>query len=229
MKRGVVTSLSLLGLSLFIFTMSGCGSSSVDKAMISVEDGQTKVMEISEQLMNGEITNEEAEKKIEEITKKMESWTNALKDYYKTVSDFDGIPKRAKNLGAYELKWFDIIENDSSITEFSKKDHLPESMSLVYSYDDEAKAIEVAEKLADSMGIEESTHSPRKLQKQLEETMQSMLEYMSDEEKAEYEKNKMSGYIADQSKWDYYIMISVLDGKISIIINNNKQMQEILE
>jgi hypothetical protein len=49
------------------------------------------------------------------------------------------------------------------------------------------------------MNIEEASHSPRLLQESLDETMKSMMEYMSDEDKAEYEKNKMSGYIADGS------------------------------
>jgi hypothetical protein len=50
-----------------------------------------------------------------------------------------------------------------------------------------------------------------------------MMEYMSDEDKAEYEKNKMSGYIADGSIWDYYVMVSVLEWKINVLANNIAQ------
>jgi len=75
-----------------------------------------------------------------------------------------------------------------------------ESIALIYTYSNEADAIQAAEKLAANIGIEETSHSPRILQKNLDETMKSMMEYMSDEDKAEYEKNKMSGYIADAIK-----------------------------
>jgi len=132
-------------------------------------------------------------------------------------------------MGIHEIKGFDIVEGDSFVAEYSKKDHIPESLNLVYSYDNEEKAIEAAEKLAWEVGLKEAGHSPRKLQEDLNKTMKSMMEYMSDEDKAEYEKNKMSGYIADGEKWDYYIMISALDGELSIIVNNNTQMSEIMK
>ena len=226
MKKQFITSLWLFILWLFVLTVGGCGSTKVDNTSISVEDGQAQITEISEQLMKGEITNEEAEVKIESIKKNMETATDALKDNYNNVSSFDWIPSWAKKLGAYELKWFDIVEWDSSVTEYSKKNHMSEAMSLVYSYSDEDAAIEVAEKLAANMGIKESKYSPRLLQANLEETMKGVRDLMSDEDKAKFEKNKKSGYIADQNKWDYYIMVSVLNGKISIIINNNAQMAE---
>jgi len=228
MKKKLITGTWLFVMWILTVIIGGCGSQ-IDNALISIEEWQTQIMEIWEKMMNGEISTEKWELLIEEITEKMESVGSALKDNYSNVSDFDGIPKWAKDLGAYELKWFDIVVSDSSVTKYSKKDYLPESMSLVYTYDDEDEAIQVAEKLATNMNIKESGHSPRLLQAQLEETMKSMLWYMSDEDKAEYEKNKISGYIADESKWDYYIMVSVLDGEISIIINNDAQMGEFVK
>lgn len=53
--------------------------------------------------------------------------------------------------------------------------------------------------------------------------MESVMGSMSDEDKADYEKNKMSGYIADGNKGDYSIMISVLQGELSIIATNVAQ------
>jgi len=159
----------------------------------------------------------------------IENAETQMKALYNNVSDFDGVPKWAKTLGVYELKWFDIIAWESAVIEYSPKNYMPESMSLVYAYDNEKKAIEAAEKLSANMGIKESNHSPRLLQKQIDESMKSMEEHMTKEDKEEYENNKMSGYIADQNKWDYYVMVSVLDWKISIIVNNNAQMEEIMK
>jgi hypothetical protein len=57
----------------------------------------------------------------------------------------------------------------------------------------------------------------------LDETMKAMVEYMSDKEKEDYENNKMSWYMADGSIWDYYVMVSVLEGKINVLANNVAQ------
>ncbi len=218
MKKLLIIAMATLPILLLI----GCGS---DKdALITIEDGQTQMMEISEQLMNWEISQEDANEKMEEITANMETQEDMMKDLYKNVSDFDGLPKWAKNLGIYELKWFDFLDSKSSVTDYDKKSGMGESIALIYAYDDEAEAIQSAEKLAKAIGITESNHSPRILQKNLDETMKSMMEYMSQEEKMDYEKNKMSGYIADDIKWDYSIMVSILQGEISILATNISQI-----
>lgn len=218
MKKLLLISILLIS----AFMLTACGT---DKnAMVSIEDGQMQMMEISEQLMNGEISQEDANKKMEEISKNMESIENTMKDAYKNVSDFDGLPKWAKSLGLYELNGFEFVKSESSVTEYDKHYGMWESISLVYTYDDEAKAIQAAEKLVASAGMKESSgHSPRILQKNLDKTMESMREYMPEEDKIEYEKNKMSGYISDEIKWDYSIMISVLEGQISILATNIAQ------
>jgi len=41
---------------------------------------------------------------MEEITANMETQEDMMKDLYKNVSDFNGLPKWAKSLGIYELK-----------------------------------------------------------------------------------------------------------------------------
>jgi hypothetical protein len=66
--------------------------------MISIGDGQMQMMEISEQLMNGEITNEEANEQMEEIKANMETQEDMMKDLYKNILSFDGLPKWAKKL-----------------------------------------------------------------------------------------------------------------------------------
>ena len=217
MKKLLIMAMAILP----ILLLTGCGSNKSEQ--ISIEDGQEQMIELSEQLMNGEISQEEANEKMEYIKENMESVENTMKDTYENISDFDGLPKWAKNLWIYEIKWFDLVDWESSVTEYDKHYGIWESISLVYTYDDEDDAIKAAEKLASSIGIEESSHSPRILQEGLDKTMQSMMEFMSDEDKAEYENNKMSGYIADETKWDYYIMVSVLDGEISIIATNMAQ------
>jgi hypothetical protein len=42
------------------------------------------------------------------------------------------------------------------------------------------------------MNIEEASHSPRLLQKSMDETIKSMMDSMSDEDIEKYENNKMS-------------------------------------
>lgn len=217
MKKIATTGLGLFALWLFAITLSGCGSNA-NNWLISIEDGQTQIMEISEQLMNGEITNEEATERMEKITANMETQEDMMKDLYKNVSSFDGLPKWAKNLGIYELKNFDLIDSESSVTEYDKYYGMGDSIVLVYTYDDEGEAIQAAEKLAASMKIKETSHSPRLLQKSLDETMN-----MSEEDRVEYENNKMSWYIADEMKGDYSLMVAVLDGKISIFATNVAQ------
>ncbi len=49
------------------------------------------------------------------------------------------------------------------------------------------------------------------------------MDNMPKEDREKYEENKMSGYIADGQKGDYYIQVSVLNGKINIIANNTTQ------
>jgi hypothetical protein len=57
-----------------------------------------QMMDISEQLMNGEITQDEANKKMGKINSNMETQEDMMKDIYKNVSNFDGLPKWAKKL-----------------------------------------------------------------------------------------------------------------------------------
>lgn len=228
MKKAIRTSLWILVLGIFAMTLSGCGSKE-SKAVKTIETSQEQMMEISEKMMNGDISVEEWEKILEDIAKDMGTQEDTLKDAYTNISDFDGLPKRAKNIWLYELKWFDLIKEESVIIEFSKKNYTPESLTLVYKYSDEAKAIQEMEKMAGSIWFEESSMSPRLLQKQTDEMVKSMFEFMSEEDKIEYEKNKISGYVADWEIGDYYLMLSVIDDKIMILANNNAQMVEIME
>lgn len=216
------TLLSLLVLSLFAFSLSACGSAEKN-AMDTTTNGEEQMMKISDQLMNGEITNEEADKMMEKIQKNMKSANDKLKDTYANVSAFHGLPKWAKGLGIYEPKGFDMIDSKTSVTKYNEHDGMGEGIILVYAYDDEAKAIQAAEKLAANIWIAETNNSPRILQKSLDKTMESVMGSMSDKDKADYEKNKMSGYIADGNKGDYSIMISVLQGELSIIATNVAQ------
>jgi hypothetical protein len=57
----------------------------------------------------------------------------------------------------------------------------------------------------------------------MDETIKSMMDSMSDEDIEKYENNKMSWYMADGSIWDYYVMVSVLEGKINVLANNVAQ------
>lgn len=224
MKKLITTTLWLFILWIFAITLSGCGSKSkLNNAMISREDGQMQMMEISEKLMNGEITQDEANKKMEKINSNMETQEDMVKDLYKNVSNFDWLPKWAKQLWIYELSDFDMIESKSSVTEYNKDYGMWEAISLIYTYDNEDIAVKSAKKLAASIGIKEADFSPRLLQESMDKTMESMMATMSDEEIEKYENNKMSWYMADGTIWDYYIMVSVADGEIMVLANNIAQ------
>jgi hypothetical protein len=153
----------------------------------------------------------------------METQEDMMKDIYKNVSNFDGLPKWAKKLWIYELNDFDMVDSESTVTEYSKEYGMWEAVSLIYIYDNEAKAIKSAQKLANSIGIDEADFSPRLLQESIDKTMESMMKDMSDEEIEKYEDNKMSWYMADGTIWDYYVMVSVSDGEIMVLANNIAQ------
>jgi len=224
----IKTTLWVLVLWIFLITLSWCWPKET-KTITSIEDWQTKMMEISEKMMNGDISVEEWEKLLEEIWNNMESQTDVMKDLYNNVSEFKSLPKWAKNIWLYELKWFELIKDESVVVEYSKKNKTPESILLAYTYDDEGKAIKEIEKMASNIWLKESSFSPRIIQKQTDEMIGSMLELMSEEDRNEYEENKISWYISDWEIGDYYVMLSVQDGKISIIANNNAQMSDIME
>jgi len=82
---------------------------------MSQEDGLEKLMEISEKLMNDEITSEDAKKMQKEIKANMESKEESMKRTTSNISDFDGMPSWAKSLNISEPEGVSLIAEESSI------------------------------------------------------------------------------------------------------------------
>ena len=109
-------------------SLTACGGASKDKGnsekqsvstakKMDLEEGQNKLMEISDKIMNGEITPEEAEKMQKEIKDNMDSQEEFMKRTNDNISEFKTVPVWAKKIGAPEVNGLTLDPARSTVVE----------------------------------------------------------------------------------------------------------------
>jgi hypothetical protein len=136
--------LSIGFLFLFAIALTGCDKdkttettnktrNKISNTQLSREDGENKLIELMEQMQNGEITPDEFKKKNKEITNNTETAEEMMKRTNSNISDFTGIPSWASTAGAIATNGLTLIQAESSIT--TKKDDYPNSFTATYEGD----------------------------------------------------------------------------------------------
>jgi len=156
MKKTLLFSL----LFIFAITLSACGanttkndlnkSESSSSKKISQEEGETKLMDLMEQMENGEISKDEYVKKSKEIKNNIESTETALKKANDNISDFKGLPSWAIKAGIVEPKGLTIIPEESSIMKANK--NYSDSFAATYKGDKKAVFSEV-KRITENLGL----------------------------------------------------------------------------
>lgn len=145
-------------------SLTACGGASKDggnpakksvttSKKMSQEDGIGKLMEISEKLMNGDITPEEAQKMQKDIKDNMESQEELMKRTVNNISDFKGIPSWAKKLGAPEVKGLALDPAQSTVVEAGNG--YIQHFEAIYTGPKE-KVLEEAKRIGDELGLKKS-------------------------------------------------------------------------
>jgi len=96
------------------------------------DEGQEKLMALSEKLMNGEITPEESKKLQKEIQSNMETTDEMMKRTNNYLSDFDKLPAWATAVGMIEVKGLKLDQSRSDISKGDNKQHVPRSFMAYY-------------------------------------------------------------------------------------------------
>lgn len=104
---------------LLVFTLSlvltACGGSSNGSSKLTLEEGQEQLIEISESLMNGEITSQEAKEMQNKLKDNMESQNELLIRTNNNITAFKAVPSWAKSLNILEPKGLVLVDSDSRV------------------------------------------------------------------------------------------------------------------
>ena len=156
MKKTLLFTLLLI----FAISLTACSSNSVEKnsskskssssKKISQEDGEAKIMDLMEQMENGEISKDEYVARSKEIKNNIESTETALKKANDNISDFKGLPSWARKVGIVEPKGLTIIPEESSIMKANK--NYPDSFASSYKGDKKAVFSEV-KRITENLGL----------------------------------------------------------------------------
>jgi len=152
-----------------IFVLTACGgndlsntnntninSSSNEEVLLnklSFEEGGNQLVELSEKLMNGEVSSEEAKKIKEEIKNNMETREEFLAKTNDNISMFTEMPTWAKELKIEEPEGLNLITSKSNI--ITAKGAYSNTFNITYSGDKNimmSEAKRISEKL--NLGID---------------------------------------------------------------------------
>jgi|GEM_PF-4437861 len=217
---------SLIFLSLLIIAvpvLTGCKSKE-EKAAEQMAKQAEKTMEqienVQEKLMNGEISNEEAEKMMNEMQADSAEATG---------HDVKKMPKWAKKVGFDDPKGMELVLGE----EYTEKRDGFNSVNLKYTGDYEI-AMKEAERIAKSANVPKS-----KLMEAGMEALEGMMEYMPAEALAELEEaNKGAMYTnfdlmngaetTDGSPYQMIISVEA-DGTLEITVVDYKKVLEVTQ
>ncbi|MFZ2150663.1 MAG: hypothetical protein WAZ12_04865 [Candidatus Absconditicoccaceae bacterium] len=211
------------GLFLILFGCVRNVTTSVDDKDINTNE---KIMVIQQKLINGEITQEQAQEMTQNIGNYSIEDISNTKKFVEAIK-IAGLPDRAKNLGLVEPLGMSLDQDISKITSIDNDTEGFDSVILVYK-GDYLKSVEEAARIAQLASIPVSKEFQQA--KEIEKESPDIMNQMGDDI-----KNSMKGIIYTNNDLtdinvEYLISISVdQDGTLTINASNYKQMKEAMK
>ena len=200
---GVKNNILVLMLISVMVLLTSCGQSEEEKKaeqawkiMEEVGNVQNEMMELAEKNASWEISDEEYDKKMDELDENLSEMDEAIDNNTEKMSE-DDIPSWAKKQGLRKIKWLTFNQWKSEIIKSSSEAWF-DWVNLSYTTTDYEKAVEEAEKLASDLNITEADLSPRKSISKVMWNMASM--WLTEEQMEEMQWN-----MAENMKWVMFV------------------------